>query len=50
MAGDVRKSGLDITPDDIPRYHAAIVGWPDEKEKQIAFAQELAALSILVIR
>jgi hypothetical protein len=38
---------LDVRPDNRPPRHAAIIGWPSEKDEQIALAQELAASASL---
>jgi hypothetical protein len=40
---------LDIRPDEPPPRHAVIFKWPEEKAARIAKAQQLAALSTLVL-
>jgi hypothetical protein len=52
---DIRVSGvrdvdLDIHPDNTPPRHACIVGWPEDKSKQILIQLELAAKAKLVLR
>lgn len=49
-AGSVLALGLLIEPDDTPRRHANIVGWPGEKHEQLMFATELAEAAVLHIR
>ncbi len=39
----VMESSLQIDPDNKPRRHASIIGWPEPKEEQKSLAQELAA-------
>jgi hypothetical protein len=46
----VIAAGLRVDPDDIPPRHAAIVGWPAEKDAQNSKAQELAAAAALILR
>jgi hypothetical protein len=46
----VRDVQLDIDPDNTPPRHACIVGWPEDKFRQMSIAQELAASAILVSR
>jgi hypothetical protein len=41
-ARQVRATGLGLVADPEPSTHAAIVGWPDEKDKRKHLAQELA--------
>ena len=53
QASDVRELHLDIDPDNSPSRHACIVGWPEgdeEKHKRMSLAQELAAVTTLVLR
>ncbi|MGH7630850.1 MAG: hypothetical protein ACREOF_15985, partial [Gemmatimonadales bacterium] len=49
-AGSVTEVGLLIDPDNTPRRHANIVGWPSEKHEQLMFATELAEAATLHIR
>lgn len=49
-AQTVKDLDLKIDPDDIPRHHANIVGWPDEKPKQQSLAQHLAKAAALRLR
>lgn len=42
-------AGLTLDRDDTPFRHANIVGWPPEKDRQLAIAQELAASSDLFL-
>lgn len=42
-AQSARRLRLDVTPDEPPRNHANILGWPTEKSAQMSLAQELAA-------
>ena len=44
---NILESNLQIEPDNTPPRHANIVGWPDLKEEQKSFAQELAAKASL---
>ncbi len=46
----VRDVQLGVDPDNTPPRHACIVGWPEDKFKQMSIAQELAASAILVSR
>ena len=39
----IRKLDLDAIPDEPPKWHALIVGWPTEKEYWMSKAQLLAA-------
>lgn len=41
-----------MVPDNVPERHANIVGWPNEKDKQISLvaAQELAAIATLRLK
>lgn len=43
LAGAVFAVGLGIRPDNKPKRHAAIVGWPEEKHRQMDLAQRIAA-------
>ncbi|MFZ1060418.1 MAG: hypothetical protein WAP47_14630 [Candidatus Rokuibacteriota bacterium] len=47
LAGVVFDVGLDVRPDNVPERHAAIIGWPEQKDKQISLAQRLAAAAAL---
>jgi hypothetical protein len=42
LAKAVFAVGLEIRPDNKPKRHAAIVGWPEEKDRQIMLAQRIA--------
>jgi hypothetical protein len=44
----IRDQLLEIERDDIPLYHANIVGWEGERSAQISKAQEIAAASTLL--
>jgi hypothetical protein len=46
-AGGVFDLGLDVRPDNIPERHAAIIGWPEQKDEQISLAQQLAEAATL---
>ena len=46
----VINNGLQVRPQEPPLRHANIVGWPDEKSKQMLVAIELAASSQLYRR
>ena len=46
-AGVVFDAGLDVRPDNFPERHAAIIGWPRQKDEQISLAQQLAARATL---
>lgn len=40
---DVRKLGLEVEPEESDfKWHADIVDWPEEKQKRMALAKELA--------
>jgi hypothetical protein len=41
LAKAVFAVGLEIRPDNKPKRHAAIVGWPAEKDRQIMLAQRI---------
>jgi len=45
----VADTGLTVDRDDRPLRHANVTGWPDEKDKRLAIAQELAAASALYL-
>jgi len=47
VAGVVFTVGLDVRPDNVPERHAAIVGWPEQKDEQISLAQQLAESATL---
>ena len=47
LARGVFAVGLDIHPDNKPKRHAAIVGWPEEKDRQMDLAQKIAATAEL---
>ena len=47
MARVVFDIGLDVRPDNVPERHAAIVGWPEEKDRQLSLAQQMAANAAL---
>lgn len=47
LAGGVFDVGLGVRPDNVPERHAAIIGWPDQKDEQLSLAQRLAADAIL---
>ena len=47
---EVLEVGLAIHPDNRPERHATIRGWPEEKERQMILATELAAASQLHVR
>lgn len=47
---DVTAAGLEVVADEPPDRHASIIGWPTEKDEQLAAAQELAARSSLRLR
>ncbi len=47
-AGVFYDADLDIQPDEPPLHHANVVGWPAEKDEQIAIAQQLAARAPLM--
>lgn len=50
LAVEIEKVGLTVEPDTIPPRHVNIAGWPEEKDKQMSLAQELAAASVLRLR
>jgi hypothetical protein len=45
----VTTNGLSIDPDNKPRRHANVIGWPPEKEEQKSIALELANKATLVL-
>jgi hypothetical protein len=50
LVHDVKRVGLDIEPDDEPPRHAAIVGWPAEKDAKKIRAMELATTTKYLAR
>lgn len=48
LAGTARDQKLDVKPDEPPRNHANVVGWPADKSAQMVLAQEIAAQSTFV--
>lgn len=49
-ASAVDGCGLDVDPDDRPRRHANLVGWPTDKAERKQIALELAAAARLILR
>lgn len=47
---DVLVTKLRVEADDSPPKHAAIVGWPIDKDARMALAQQLAASATLMLR
>lgn len=47
LASEVFDVGLEVHPDNVPERHAAIIGWPDQKDEQMSLAQRLAAAATL---
>jgi hypothetical protein len=47
LAGIVFDVGLNVRPDNVPERHAAIIGWPQQKDEQISLAQQLAEAATL---
>jgi hypothetical protein len=45
-----RRLGLNVRPDNQPERHAAIVGWPAEKDRQQMLAIELAEEATLFLK
>jgi hypothetical protein len=45
-----RHKKLRVDADDDPPRHAAILGWPENKEEQMSLCQELAADAVLTVR
>jgi hypothetical protein len=50
LVGLVFDVGLDVHPDNVPERHAAIIGWPEQKDEQISLAQQLAEAATLHLR
>lgn len=46
----VESVNLMVERDDCPPRHANIIGWPKERDSQIAIARELAKLASLALR
>jgi hypothetical protein len=42
--------GLQLDPDDDPPGHVNIEGWPQERDKQMLFAQKMVAIAEHIIR
>ena len=49
-SADARQQKLDVKPDEPPRNHANVFGWPPEKAFQMALAQELSTRTIFTSR
>ena len=49
-AADARQQKLDVKPDEPPRNHANVLGWPPEKASQMALAQELSTRTTFTSR
>jgi len=47
LAGVAFDVGLNVRPDNVPERHAAIIGWPAQKDEQLSLAQRLAAEAAL---
>ena len=47
---NVEETNLSIDLDNKPKFHANIIGWPDGKDMQKAYAAELASVAKLQIR
>lgn len=47
LAKAVFTAELEIRPDNKPKRHAAIVGWPEQKDRQMLLAQQLAVAAEL---
>jgi len=47
QALNILENNLQIDPDNKPRRHANIIGWPELKEERKSIAQELAAKASL---
>jgi hypothetical protein len=43
LTGVVIDVGLHVRPDNVPERHAAIIGWPAQKDEQLSLTQQLAA-------
>lgn len=50
LAGDCRKQGLHVVPDEPPKNHVHVENWPSEKSAQKMIALELAKVSSNLIR
>ena len=48
LARTARQQNLDVKPDEPPRNHANIIGWPIEKSAQMSLAQQIAAQSVFI--
>ena len=48
LARTARQQNLDVKPDEPPRNHANVIGWPAEKSAQMSRAQEIAAQSVFI--
>jgi len=46
-AGEVFTVGLAVRPDNVPLRHAAIIGWPGQKDERLSLAQRLAVVATL---
>lgn len=49
LASIVFDVGLNVRPDNVPERHAAIIGWPAQKDEQLSLAQRLAADAALYL-
>lgn len=47
-ASDAREQHLDVVPDEPPRNHANVTGWPPDKPAQMIRALELSSKSAFV--
>ena len=47
---NVEETNLSIDLDNKPKFHANIIGWPDRKDMQKAYAIKLASVAELQIR
>jgi hypothetical protein len=50
FADMVRDVGLTVSPDEPPKRHAVIVGWPDEEDEREKLLKQLAAAATLYTR
>jgi len=50
VVANANQLGLRVERSEPPPRHANITGWPEEKDKRISLAQQLAAKAELVIR
>ncbi len=50
LASDAREQNLDVKPDEPPRNHANLIGWPPDKPAQMIRALEIATRSIYVTK